>query len=316
MQSAEELLAMMSQVRIPEDAGSLNGIVTPEGFICARGSAGEFDVLIPEMPDVGQLTESRVGSVRLTSGGAYRVVVGPNVRIGSFLKLSLASDRADLLGAFLFIIAAMLPDEFPVSNASALLGRLAEVLRLLQNDPQPTPETIKGLWAELWLIRASPDRGRLVRGWHGRATDKIDFEVDGRLLEVKCHEGRERIHSLRLDQLLLRPDETFVVSVCIASSPGGESIADFVREILPDLGPAESQRLTSQVLNTVGPEVELLSNYRFSIWPDVPPTAVPSTFVPRPLVDSPSVSMVSFRVDLSEVAKHHGTPLDTLLGAL
>lgn len=314
MERADELFSMVSRVGIPANSGTLNGIVTADGVVCARGSTGDFDFLIPELSEAN-VAESRVGSVRVISGGSYRIDVGSSTQTGTFLRLSLASERADLLRAFVFTIASVLPREIPIADSLSLRSRLTEILQLLQSEPQPTPEAIKGLWAELWLIRASPEPSRAVRGWHGRPTDKIDFEIDGRLLEVKCHEGRERRHSLRLDQLLLEPDRTFIVSVCVAASPGGESISDLMLSIVPRINQAESERLTSQVLSVIGAEVDLLSDYKFSVWPEVPPVAVPSAFIPRPLVDDSSISQVSFLVDLSWTADHYGAPLTSMLGS-
>lgn len=313
MERADELFSMMSRVGIPADTGTLKGIVTADGLVCARDSTGDFNFLIPEL-SAASFAESRVGSVRVTSGGSYRIDVGSSTQTGTFLRLSLAFARADLLRAFVFTIASMLPREIPIADSLSLRTRLAEILQLLQSEPQPTPEAIKGLWAELLMIRASPEPSRAVRGWHGRTTDKIDFEIDGRLLEVKCHEGRERLHSLRLDQLLLAPERTFIVSVCVAASPGGESLSDLMLSIVPRLGQPESERLTSQVLSIIGAEVELLSDYKFSVWPETPPIAVPSTFIPRPLVDDRSISQVSFLVDLSLTADQHGLPLTGVLG--
>lgn len=315
MQRADELYSTISRVAVPTDPQVMNAIVTTEGLVCARTSSGDYDVLIPAVPISSEESVGRIGSVQVISGREYLLQIGQVTQTGNYLRLSLASDRVDLLPAFTFTLAAMIPDESPIADPSLLSSRLVEILRLLQSAPQPTAESIKGLWAELWLIRASPDPSSALRGWHGRPTDKVDFEIDSCLLEVKCHEGRERLHTIALEQLLLRPEDTFIVSVCVAASPGGESIYDLMQAIRSTTASDDSQRLTSQVLSIVGGDVDLLSDYRFSIWPDVVPMAVPARFVPRPSVDDASISQVRFRVDLSEAATLHGVTIPAVFGS-
>lgn len=316
MRDAEELLRYFSQVRPPESGDLLQGIVAGDGLVCGRSASGDFELLAPEASAESPEFAASVGSVHLASGSHYRVDLGDRVVEGRFLRVTLAVDRADLLKAFVLVIAATLPDPVPVSDSQSLIRYLAEILRLLQSDPLPTPEEIKGLWGELWLIRASPDSEAIVRGWHGRSTDKVDFDLDGTLLEVKCHEGRQRIHSLRLDQLELRPEATFLVSLCVAASPGGDSVMDLVRDVSDRLDVTLFRRLMTCVLSVTGENVDLVTDYRFTLWPDVPPIAVPAPKVPRPLVSDPRVSNVSFRVDLSDVRGADVRPVHQLLASL
>lgn len=312
MREPSEFLTAFAEVRPPKSSGVMVGAIQDDGIICARTFSGDFELLIPAALGRERAAVARIGSVSVQAVAEYRVQVNDGATQGHFLRVALASDRADLLRAFVFAVLACLPSSLPIENASGLEVRLEEILRLLQGDSRPTPEAVKGLWAELWFIDESPDPASCLLGWHGQARDKVDFSIGQVLVEVKCHEGRRRVHHLRLDQLQLQPERTYVLSVCIAATPSGRSIGDLVDSIAPHLSTDEFGRLFARVIEVVGSEVDLVSDYRFDIWPDQPPVAVLAALVPRPVVDCPEVSDVSFRVDLTDAAMAAGQSVSTL----
>ncbi|MEU1972858.1 PD-(D/E)XK motif protein [Microbacterium sp. NPDC019599] len=293
------------------EPGSFVGSVAVDNIICARGNGGDYELFVPAASADDDPAVLRIGSMRLHSPRIYEVDVLNEKRVGPFLRLSLASERFDLLDAFLASFCACVPDSLPLAEPRSLSEQLAEILQLLQGDRVPTAGEIKGLWAELWLIMSSVDPGQLLRGWHSHPHDKVDFAVRSVLLEVKCHEGRERLHHLRLDQLQLRPDATYIVSVCVAASPSGSTIRELVSGIEARVTDVERARMARQVALVLGVETQLASEYRFEPWPDVPPIAVPAAAIPRPMVtDVLAVRDVEFVVDLSGAA---GVPLADIL---
>jgi len=315
MRDPDELRVAFARLGRAAEPGTFVGHACADEIICARDEIGNYDLFVPVIDSaVYEPLSTRIGSVYLYSPRIYAVDVGSERRVGPYLRVSLGGERSDLLEAFLATFCACLPESLPLTDARALVRHLTEVLWLLQGDQAPTPSEIKGLWAELWLIHSASNPGALVAGWHSRARDKIDFSVGGMALEVKCHEGRERLHRLRLDQLELSPDTTYLVSVCVASSPTGYTILDLVGRIGYRLSDSDRALVARQVVSVVGADVGVASEFKFEVWPDLPPVAVPARVVPRPRVEDPQVVKdVEFVVDISNAARADGIALAALL---
>jgi hypothetical protein len=283
------------------------------GLICARSSDEDYSVLIPMVPESVVSTEVRVGAVRIKANAQYVVQLGEGLRTGTFLRVSLQPGRSDLLAAFVSAIWACLPENRTAADSGLLTSRLTDLLQLLQGSQAVPATAVKGLWAEIWLIANSADPERLCGAWQDLKQAKVDFYLGSTFIVVKCHEGAQRLHHFRLDQLLMKSDETYVVSVCVAASPTGNSIRDLISKFEKLVSEDMRFKVWSGVAAVLGPDFEVAFDYSFEILDEAPAIALPAIRVPRPIVDDRGVRDVTFVADLSDAALEFGMAVEELL---
>jgi hypothetical protein len=102
-----------------------------------------------------------------------------------------------------------------------------------------TPEHQRGLFGELWWMRRLLDQNissqRVVNSWKGCERGYHDFEIDGRVVEVKTTVSKEprRVHinnERQLDDRGLVSLHLFAASL-IRSESGGESLPELISSI-------------------------------------------------------------------------------------
>ena len=133
---------------------------------------------------------------------------------------------------FLRVIEALLPSLGECPNACSInqaVDSLVELFRALSNPPT---KTVRGLWAELFLLTESEDPQKLIDAWHTVPGDLYDFNEGSHRIEVKSTTGPIRRHHFSLAQLL-PPEGTSlaIVSVIVDRAGGGTAINDLIKEL-------------------------------------------------------------------------------------
>lgn len=199
-------------------------------------------------------------------------------------------------------ILQSLPAKPTHQQVADAVNTLVELFRRLS---QPPRKTVRGLWAELFLIAQSRDPARMIVSWHDDPREHFDFATTRERLEVKGFAGEIRSHCFSYEQLH-PPGGTmaFIASLRVESSVGGKSIADLVadiRERVPDCDLLI--RLDAEVAQTLGIDWRDAHSLRYDCQGAreslrfFAASTVPSVASPVP----PEVSDVGFRVDLSGV---------------
>ena len=115
------------------------------------------------------------------------------------------------------------------SNVAHIVNRLIELFQAMASAPR---KSVRGLWAELFLISQACQPAVLIEAWHTVPEDRYDFAMDNQRIEVKSYTGNLRLHYFSLEQLHPPDDiKALVASVFVESSQAGDSIADLREKI-------------------------------------------------------------------------------------
>ena len=201
----------------------------------------------------------------------------------TFTLIQLNSINADFQKYFLEVVFLILRKLPIIPNVTELKAEVSKVIGLFTAPKSLSPEIIKGLWAELFVIESSKDPLYLLKSWHISPTDKYDFNDGNSLVEVKATAGPIREHTFAIEQL--HPSdgvELIISSVFVVKSPMGTSILDLIDSISKRIDDVEILiRLREVVSQTIGTHVEevakvffdynySLSSKRFFNYEDVP----------------------------------------------
>jgi hypothetical protein len=235
---------------------------------------------------------------------------------GHFTILRCHDAPAPLHDLFLRFAAPLLHDlpEHPTpADIHHVVSALVELFRAAAT---PGTKTVRGLWAELFLIAQADNPGVLVQAWHATPEDRYDFANGPKRIEVKSAGTRVRQHHFSLEQLTPPPGTRVVIaSVFTERSAGGASIADLLDRITSMVDSAalqaQAQRITYLALGNTWREAmttrfdtELATaSLRF-----VDAAAVPSITAPLP----PGVTLLRFCSDLTAAP---ALSIDDLQGA-
>ena len=154
-----------------------------------------------------------------------------------FTVVHCTSEDTTLQDYFLKVASTIiisLKDQPTQSDVAHAMNQLIELFRSMARPPR---KSVRGLWAELFLIAQSRQPTILVDAWHSLPEDRYDFAMDDQRIEVKSFSGNIRQHHFSLEQL--HPPEgvkTLVASVLVEHSQAGESIADLREKIQTYLG--------------------------------------------------------------------------------
>jgi hypothetical protein len=139
---------------------------------------------------------------------------------------------SEVFVVFADLLAVMLGDE---PDEETINFQVTYLSQLLASEATPSRETIRGMWAELFLIQQSSNPSLMVTAWHSQDTERNDFVFDSERIEVKSCGTRKRIHEFSLDQLSsVQGTDPLIASVQLETSGSGYSVADLVRLILDD----------------------------------------------------------------------------------
>ena len=189
------------------------------------------------------------------------------------------------------------------SDVSHAINQLIELFRAMEDVPL---KSVRGLWAEMFLVSQASIPATLVDAWHIVPEDRYDFALNHQRIEVKSYSGDIRLHHFSLEQL--HPPEdviALVASVCVEGSQAGDSIADLREKIHIRLGSEFDSLLhiDSIIARTLGNAWQQASEVRF----DERLAEESLTFYETSSIPSidpnlpPGVSQIRFRSDLTEI---------------
>ena len=200
-------------------------------------------------------------------------------------------------------IVVSLDNQPTQSNVAHIVNRLIELFQAMASAPR---KSVRGLWAELFLISKTSQPTILIDAWHTIPEDRYDFAMDNQRIEVKSFTGNIRLHHFSLEQL--HPPEgvkVLVASVFVESSQAGESITDLREKIQIHLGSNLDSLLHIDrvIALTLGNAWQQASNVRFDErLAEESLTFYETSKIPSVNPDLPvGVSEVRFRSDLTEI---------------
>ena len=279
------------------------------GDYIARGPDGAVVVLLRGSHGPVVKPQLRLRHIEVDYGSRCRVAeagVGPVD--GDFIAIRCIEAKQPVLELFVRTVealAATLPKEPSATQTETLIEGLVELFRKLT---QPPRRSIKGIWAELFVIEHSAVLEEMVAAWHSDADEKFDFASERGYLEVKATEQAVRFHEFSLGQLRPNGDMPVIIaSLMLRRETGGASVLDLARRIDKRLA-GDSQlraRLWRNLASTVGLEFDEAVDVSFSEpFARSGLKAIEATNIPcveRPL--PPGVVDVRMKVDLTGPAR-------------
>ena len=207
-------------------------------------------------------------------------------------------------------------DDKPTVNV--LKAEVSKLLSLFTSVKAISKEIVRGLWAELLLIKQSSNPSYMIRSWHVVPEDKFDFNDGTDKVEVKSTNGTKREHTFALEQLNPNKESRLLIASMFVTQTGvGKSIFDILDEISAKISDVDILfKLREETTQTIGSHVEEVSKMYFDenvsldslLFFDY--TSIPSIKygdVP------PEVSGVHFRSDLSGVSSVDSFDQDSVL---
>ena len=153
--------------------------------------------------------------------------------------LNVCSDLSELLGDN--------PEYIDVINiVNSLRDMFSKILRGSKKE-----ET--GLWGELFIIYISLDKELLIDSWHINPRDTFDFNDGNTKLEVKTTTRNERIHAIKLNQIVKSIESgSLICSIMTSQIELGVSVLDLVEKISSKVNITYKQKLMEKVFESAG----------------------------------------------------------------
>ena len=159
---------------------------------------------------------------------------GHGTESGRFSVLSCIEANRATENYFLRIVDALLPGLGERPDAHSINKAVDSLVELFQALSTPPIKTVRGLWAELFLLAESQNPQKLFDAWHTVPDDLYDFNEGNHRIEVKSTRGEVRRHHFSLRQLLPPEGATLaIVSVIVNRAGGGTTINDLIDELRP-----------------------------------------------------------------------------------
>lgn len=136
------------------------------------------------------------------------------------------------------------------------LNRFIEIFKVLTDLPT---NTVKGLWAELFLIDNASNPQTLLQYWHSIPEEKFDFNAGTERIEVKSSATFERKHIFSSEQLNPPSDtQVLIASLFVKQNHSGVNIQQLTQSIAAKLGNDYelTEKLNSIVCKTLGSSLE------------------------------------------------------------
>lgn len=207
---------------------------------------------------------------------------------------------------FLRIASAIITSLKTHPTQSDVAHTMKQLIELFRAMAEPPRKSVRGLWAELYLISRSAHPAILIDAWHTKIEDRYDFAMDNQRIEIKSYTADLRRHHFSLEQLHPTDDVVALVgSIIVERSQAGDSITDLRGKIQSHLGNHLDSLLhvDSIIALTLGSNWRGASEARFDPRRGDDSLAFYDTStIPSVHPDVPSaVSRVRFQSDLTEV---------------
>ena len=237
---------------------------------------------------------------------------------GVFSIIQLNSLNPDFQKYFLEVVYLLLRRLDDKPSISVLKSEVSKLLSIFTSIKAISKEIVRGLWAELMVIKQSSNPSYLIRSWHVVPEDKFDFNDGNDKIEVKSTNGAKREHTFAIEQLNPNPGaKLLIASMFVVQTGVGKTIFDLVDEISTSITDVDVLfKLREQVTQTIGSNIDevakmyfdevasldSLNFYDYSSIPSISLSSIPDY-----------VSGVHFRSDLSNIAPVEFIAQDSVL---
>lgn len=172
--------------------------------------------------------------------------------------VKLLSSNKDFQKYFLEVMCLVLNKLPQKPKVEQLKREISKIISLFTASIKISKDTLKGLWAELFVIEQSKNPLYLIKAWHVSTEDKYDFNDGVDKIEVKSTSNEERIHHFAIEQLNPNSGSQLVIaSLIVANSGIGKNIFDLVDSISKRISDtAALLKLNEEVMQTIGCHID------------------------------------------------------------
>lgn len=226
---------------------------------------------------------------------------------GTFSIIQLNSLNPDFQNYFLEVVYLLLCRLEPKPTIPVLKSEVSKLLSIFTINKSVSKEVVRGLWAELLVIKQSSNPTYLIRSWHVVPEDKYDFNDGTDKIEVKSTNGTKREHTFAIEQLNPNPGSKLLIASMFVTQTGvGKTVFNIIDEISQHITDVDALfKLREETANTIGVNIEevaqmffdenaSIESLRFFNYSSIP--SIKFSDVPQ------DVSCVHFRSDLSNVS--------------
>lgn len=154
----------------------------------------------------------------------------------TFTIIKCSSADPSLFPHFLRILSPIITTLGATPTAAAVRKAISGLVDLFQALTAPAKKSIRGLWAELLVIRGATDPVALAAAWHGLPVERIDFLRGQQRIEVKSSSSRRRVHHFSLEQLTPPASTRLIIASVFVEPVGGglslRRLSDEIRAML------------------------------------------------------------------------------------
>ncbi len=244
-------------------------------------------------------------------------VTGSDIQ-DTFSIIQLSSLNPDFQKYFLEVVYLLLCRLEDKPTVNVLKAEVSKLLSLFTSVKSISKEVVRGLWAELILIKQSSTPSYLIRSWHIMPEDKFDFNDGIDKVEVKSTNGSKREHTFALEQLKPNKGSRLLIASMFVSQTGvGKTIFDIVDDISSNISDVDVLfKLREETTQTIGTHIEEVSSMFFDENVSLDSlqffdyTSIPSINTENV---PPEVTGVHFRSDLSDVSPVDSFDQDSVL---
>ncbi len=244
-------------------------------------------------------------------------ITGSDIQ-NTFSIIQLSSLNPDFQKYFLEVVYLLLCRLEDKPTVNVLKAEVSKLLSLFTSVKSISKEMVRGLWAELILIKQSSTPSYLIRSWHVMPEDKFDFNDGIDKVEVKSTNGSKREHTFALEQLKPNKGSRLLIASMFVSQTGvGKTIFDIVDDISSNISDVDVLfKLREETMQTIGTHIEEVSSMFFDENVSLDSlqffdyTSIPSINIENV---PPEVTGVHFRSDLSDVSPVDSFDQDSVL---
>jgi len=175
--SARDLWALFCALpSASSEAVQLPAVAIPGrgGDYLAKTLSGEATFLIRGAQSPGVKPQLRLRHIEVDYGSRCRIQEGPAPAMeGEFIAIRSIDVGTPGLELFVRTVEALLSTLSATPSPAETEALIAEIVELFRKLAQPARRSIKGLWAELFVIDRSPAPGRMVTAWHVESDEKL-----------------------------------------------------------------------------------------------------------------------------------------------
>ena len=307
----KDLFDLFNALPTPEEAGDRARVFSsvapkqPFGFRVAKSSEGHPYLIVPCRGEPRAAPGVRLENVVVERRVICRITeVGGAEATGEYSLIGCTSSDPELQAFFLRVVSSFIVG-VDSSEARSIDRAIDLMVELFTAIDRPARKTIRGFWAELFLISEAGQAEVMLDAWHSESTGLFDFSSGSDRIEVKSSSDR-RVHHFRLEQLLQPEGTRVTVASCIVRSAGaGTSIGDLVGRLSRRSGMQgiRLEKLARVSAETLGTDWRLGISQRFDEeWARHSLVFFDASSVPRVLEPIPAqVAEVRFVVDCSTI---------------